>query len=139
MYDIQVMLNEAIPKIKDIEVCGQKGILSEYLNYCVHENEKRIETYLYNILFYKLSAIYKINGDFEDNWTKVTENIFELHSWIDTNKSLYTYAESIRTEILNEVINDLNTIWDITVTEEDLIDTNTVEQIIGIKEKYIYD
>ena len=37
MYDVQVMLEEAIEKTKDIEVCGMKNILSEYLQYNIME------------------------------------------------------------------------------------------------------
>lgn len=130
MYDVQVMLEEAIEKTKDIEVCGMKNILSEYLQYCKQQNEKEVETILYNIIYYTIAAKHNFKGDYYENANKVTEGICELESIVTTNPSLRSYAESVLNSIKEFVITVFTKTWHIDVTNSDLEDVKSISTIL---------
>lgn len=131
MYDVQVMLQEAIEKTKDIEVCGQKNILSEFLKFCLTKNEDDVELYLRGVIYHRLAANHNIKGDFYDNWVQVCENIQNLETLINSNESLYEYAEKQLINLIEDVVQDFKVIWNVNITEKELNDMSSLKKLLG--------
>lgn len=131
MYDVQVMLQEAIEKTKDIEVCGQKNILPDFLRFCLAKNEDDVESYLRGIIYHRLAANHGIKGDFQDNWVQVCENIKNLETLIGSNESLYKYAEERLTDIIKDVVHDFHVIWNVDIEFKELDNMWTLKGVLG--------
>lgn len=121
MYDVQLMLKEAIEKCKDIEVCGSTEILVDYLQVCLNDNKYYTKYWLHKALLHKIDYIYESFTDYLDADVYFDEAITKLFEYIGTNESLYSYANSIFESEKADVLNIIN--WQIhnrhlTITRE---------------------
>lgn len=130
MYDVQVMLKEAIEKCKDIEVCGSKEILVDYLRTCINDNISYTRHWLYLTYLHKIDSEILLFEDYWDNCTHYAEYRNKLLEYIKTNPSLYKEAVSCFEETRKEVV-DVYKYRNIDITISDVYgEINSVDYFI---------
>ena len=121
MMDIQVLIKEAIEQVKDLETCGVKGALAKYLQDMYIDNEKMVQVYIGKIIIHRIMASYNIEGTYQENFSKISEDLGWLNTYINSNPTLYKYAVDNFEDILKKYVEIMEASYDIVLTEKDVI------------------
>jgi hypothetical protein len=94
MLDVQVMLKEAIDKCKDIEVCGDKERLVNFLKGCLCENRYLTKHWLYLCYLHRIDLSLQLMKDYWDNSTLLGDYCQNFSDIINDSSILYEVAKN---------------------------------------------